>query len=42
MVKPEACTGCGICAVVCPDAAITVFRGEQPAVKQKQEVSHGA
>jgi len=24
---PEAeCTGCAICAVICPDAAITVFR----------------
>jgi len=22
----EGCTGCGICAVVCPDAALTVFR----------------
>jgi hypothetical protein len=28
--------------VVCPDAAITVFRGERPVVKQEQEVSHGA
>ncbi len=26
MVDPGACTGCQICAVVCPDAAITVYR----------------
>jgi len=22
----EGCTGCAICAVICPDAAITVYR----------------
>jgi 2-oxoglutarate ferredoxin oxidoreductase subunit delta len=30
----EGCTGCAICAVVCPDAALTVYREakkKQPA-----------
>lgn len=26
MLIKEGCTGCGICAIVCPDAALTVFR----------------
>jgi 2-oxoglutarate ferredoxin oxidoreductase subunit delta len=27
LADPEgACTGCAICAVICPDAAITVYR----------------
>lgn len=25
-VKPEECVGCAMCAVICPDAAITVYR----------------
>jgi 2-oxoglutarate ferredoxin oxidoreductase subunit delta len=25
-VFKEGCTGCAICAIVCPDAAITVYR----------------
>ena len=24
------CTGCGICAMVCPEAAITVYREKKP------------
>ncbi len=36
MIHPEKCTGCGICAVVCPDAAITVYKGIQPAVKEME------
>ena len=34
MLHPELCTGCGICAVVCPDAAITVYRGVRPTQKE--------
>ncbi len=26
----EGCTGCGICALVCPDAALTVHRVIEP------------
>ena len=33
MLKSDGCTGCGICAVICPDAAITVLR----APKQKKD-----
>jgi 2-oxoglutarate ferredoxin oxidoreductase subunit delta len=25
-LERDGCTGCAICAVVCPDAALTVFR----------------
>ena len=25
-VSPEECVGCAMCAVICPDAAITVYR----------------
>jgi 2-oxoglutarate ferredoxin oxidoreductase subunit delta len=28
----DGCTGCAICAVVCPDAAITVYREITKAV----------
>jgi len=35
LVDPEgACTGCAICSVICPDAAITVYRWV-PAEKAK-------
>jgi 2-oxoglutarate ferredoxin oxidoreductase subunit delta len=36
LVDPEnKCTGCALCAVVCPDACITVYRYE----KAKQQVA---
>jgi 2-oxoglutarate ferredoxin oxidoreductase subunit delta len=25
-IKPEECTGCAFCAMVCPDVAIEVFK----------------
>ncbi|MCL1829990.1 MAG: 4Fe-4S binding protein [Oscillospiraceae bacterium] len=28
VVSPENCTGCSVCALVCPDVAITVERGK--------------
>jgi 2-oxoglutarate ferredoxin oxidoreductase subunit delta len=31
-VFKEGCTGCAICALVCPDAAITVYREVTKAV----------
>ena len=31
MLHPEECIACGICSVVCPDAAITVYKGTPPA-----------
>ena len=40
----DGCTGCAICAVVCPDAAITVYR-EVPVRKARartKEVGHVA
>jgi len=37
MIHPEDCTGCAICAIVCPDAAITVYRGVRPGTKLEGE-----
>lgn len=42
MLHPDDCTGCGICAVVCPDAAITVYKGERPKAEAEGEVPNGA
>ena len=37
MLHPENCTGCSTCATVCPDAAITVYRGVRPVHNEKLE-----
>ncbi len=29
--RDHSCTGCAVCAVVCPDVVFTVFRFPQPA-----------
>ncbi|MBE6211204.1 MAG: 4Fe-4S dicluster domain-containing protein [Alistipes sp.] len=26
MAKPDACTGCASCGIICPDSCITVYR----------------
>ena len=33
------CTGCALCATVCPDGCITVYKEVAPA-RQKEEVSY--
>jgi 2-oxoglutarate ferredoxin oxidoreductase subunit delta len=33
------CTGCMDCALVCPDAAITVYRGKPGNVKKSKNVT---
>jgi 2-oxoglutarate ferredoxin oxidoreductase subunit delta len=35
----DGCTGCAICAIVCPDAAITVYRED---LRAKRAVLAGA
>ncbi len=34
-IYKEGCTGCGICAVVCPEAAITVYREKRAEIESK-------
>jgi 2-oxoglutarate ferredoxin oxidoreductase subunit delta len=40
LVKPDECIGCANCAVMCPDAAITVYRMKKektaPSVEGRQ------
>jgi 2-oxoglutarate ferredoxin oxidoreductase subunit delta len=31
VTDPEACTGCEICAVICPDVVFTVYRRRKGA-----------
>jgi len=37
MLHPEDCIACGTCVVVCPDAAITVYRGVRPTQDERVE-----
>lgn len=34
--RPDECTGCCSCAVMCPDVAITVFRDDRSTVKEEK------
>jgi 2-oxoglutarate ferredoxin oxidoreductase subunit delta len=38
MLSKEGCTGCGICAIICPEAALTVYR-EAPVKISKIEAT---
>jgi 2-oxoglutarate ferredoxin oxidoreductase subunit delta len=40
LVDPDGqCTGCLLCATICPDVAITVYRETKPASSSKLQVS---
>lgn len=37
LAEPEECIGCANCAVMCPDAAITVYREKKAKAAQPKE-----
>ncbi len=41
MLAKEGCTGCGICAIICPEAALAVFR-EAPIKANKAAPAEAA
>ena len=39
ILASDTCTGCINCALVCPDAVITVYREARPTTKSRRPVS---
>jgi 2-oxoglutarate ferredoxin oxidoreductase subunit delta len=35
----DGCTGCGICSIICPDAAITVYRESKKKPEKTKELA---
>ena len=38
----EGCTGCGICGIVCPEAALTIYRETPVRLRVASEVASGS
>jgi 2-oxoglutarate ferredoxin oxidoreductase subunit delta len=36
LAHPERCTGCALCAEMCPEAGITIYRRQKSRAKQTQ------